>query len=78
MLEGPATGHRLRLYLAHGPPGGGVTLTVAVVGLVTSTVTAGDLQSRGQSPEFHALHDNNSHSRTLPSTEGAELDRSTE
>lgn len=47
-VAGPATGHVVTLYLAQGPPGGGVTATVAVVGLVGVASTPGDLQSHVQ------------------------------
>ena len=45
-LAGPATGHTVRLYLAQGPLGGGVMVTLAVVGLVGSAFTAGDLRKQ--------------------------------
>ena len=44
-LAGPATGHTVMLYLAQGPFGGGVTVTLAVVGLMGSAFTAGDLHT---------------------------------
>lgn len=49
-LAGPATGHVVTLYRAQGPPGGGVTATVAVVGLVGTTSTPGALQCQTAVP----------------------------
>jgi hypothetical protein len=50
-LAGPATGHVVTLYQAQGPLGGGVMVTLAVVGLVGSAFTAGDLHT-------HVWYDN--------------------
>lgn len=43
-LAGPATGHVAIVYLAQGPPGGGVMVAVAVVEPVGLTSTVGELQ----------------------------------
>lgn len=43
-VEGPARGHTEMVYFAQGPPRGGVTVTLAVVGLVGVVLTTGELQ----------------------------------